>query len=305
MDLKHDWKAFNSVLYPTLPKPPRSQSTGGGAELASDVVVRLAILEDEGKLVDGIVSSGKSFTDQGGATPAKSKEILDALSAKYGAQETVLFSYKDFRQAVVDGAQLGPNYFQQLALIRNRLLKTPAARAGGEAVKMVSRPHFIMAFLQSWLSRWMPRSYNFLIYIDDSVGAEEAYRALLLNVNDGRVEQFFEPDFSSLHHERLVDWAKHRDIIGDYLESRYILPCYGIFMKRSLWERCLMLSQTVLESESRNTTKRWGRRLFDSIKPWTPYIQGVRSGAAAVFPHSWGTNTLLAMGRLLMYFGRD
>lgn len=274
MDLRHDWKALNEVLFQGADLPAAASS--------------LVLLEDEGKVIDGVVSNGRAFSDIGTPDVARNKETLDALATKYSADQTIVLSKKTLDQFVIEAAGLGTNYFQQLQTLRSKVLDQVGRKRGG---LIVSRRHFLLDLLSSGLRRVLPRRFNVLVFIDNAPadvsagGAPFSYRALLLSYSSGQLDQFFEPDFSSLHENRLKNWHNESDAIGQYLESRYILPCYGLFMHENEWEHCL-----VAASQGR--------------KPWRMFVRSHDNGRAAVYPDGFLTKSLLGGQRMMLYFGR-
>src|SRR5262249_32233679 len=144
-------------------------------------------------------------------------------------------------QFVIEAATLGTNYFQQLQSLRGKVLDQVGRKRGG---LIVSRRHFLLDLFGGRMRPLLPRRFNALVVVaPPSAGAASgavpfSYRALLLSYKGGQLDQFFEPDFSSLHENRLKNWHNESQAVGQYLESRYILPCYGIFMHKDEWERC-------------------------------------------------------------------
>src|SRR5262245_15676825 len=108
MDLRHDWKAFNEVLFQQQPNLVSNAST-------------LVLLEENGAVVDGLASNGKAFSDIGATDIVSNKEKIDALASKYGTDQAVVLSKKSLDQCVIEAAGLGTNYFQQLQLLRSRV----------------------------------------------------------------------------------------------------------------------------------------------------------------------------------------
>lgn len=277
MELKHDWRAFNAVLF------PQEVWNDKGAQ-------KLAILEDNGRVVDGVVSSGALFTDQGEETPTLSKERLDGFASKYGVEQATVLHQKALTDAIADASRLGSNYYQQLQFIRERVVgggegKGRRRLGRNQPVHMVSREHFLLDFLAGPAARLLPRTYNFLVFIDTGRADDSYYQALMLHMNLGKVDQFFEPDFSSLHEGRLIEWEKHTDTIGEYLENRYLMPCFGVYAKKAVWDRALASSR-------------------QHGHPWQIIAKASDTGGAAVYPKTFMVKSLLAAQRMLMYFGR-
>ena len=277
MELKHDWRAFNAVLYP--------QEAWAGAESATQ---KLVLLEDQERIVDGIVSTGARFTDQGMESPARSLDLLEGLASKYGVDQTMVLSHRALQDAVLEAASQGTNYYQQLETIRNRWLAAqPTTRRGKKApLLLVSRAHFVLQTLTGRAARFLPRNYNFLVFVDTSQGSEFSSKALLIHMKQGKVEQFFEPDFASLHENRLQEWEKQKDAVVEYLENRYLLPCFALFIKKAAWERCVCVA-----AQGKN--------------PWKTFMKHYDGGQATVYPKTFSIQSFLAAQKILMYFGRE
>jgi hypothetical protein len=280
MDLKHDWKALNEVLF-------HGQ--------ASDAASTLVLLEDKDAVVDGVVSNGKAFDDVGVEGISSNKGKLDELAGKYGVDQTMVLSKNTLDHLVIEAAGLGTNYFQQLQSLRTKLKDQVGKQ---KDAPIISRRHFVLDLFGKKLMRMLPRRFNVLIFVDERPNpifgatiqagtpgdSKLAYRAILLSYSDGKLDQFYEPDFSSLHENRLVNWPNEAEAIGQYLESRYILPCYALFMHEEDWEKCLK-------------TAARGR-------PWQQFVRCFDERRAAIYPLKMGTKTLLAAERVRSYFSR-
>jgi hypothetical protein len=275
MDLTHDWRALNEVLF--------QQALGLGGAGSS-----LVLLEENGEIVDGVSSTGRLFEDRGVTGISADKGQLDALAAKYGADQALLVPRRVLDQQIAEAASLGSNYFQQLESLREALHAQLGKKKNG---LVVSRRHFVLDLFGSRLKRLLPRRFNVLLFVDQRPVAGAAamplsYQAILLSYSNGRLDQFFEPDFSGLHENRLVRWDAESAAIGSHLESRYILPCYGIFMYREDWDGCLAAAAA-------------------GQKPWRRFVRVHDEGRAAVYPRNkLLSKALLATQRIMVYFGR-
>ncbi|MEW6057143.1 MAG: hypothetical protein AB1540_11065 [Bdellovibrionota bacterium] len=280
MDLRHDWKALNEVLF----EQQGLSATGSRSSMV--------LLEENNRIVDGVVSNGRPFRDVGAEGLSLHKQELDALALKYSVEQAVVLSKKSFDQYVFEAAAHGTNFFQQLQTLRSKVLSDVGRKKDGELI--VSRRHFILDLFGKHLRRVLPRRFNVLLFVDQrphhSIGPQASaplsYRAILLTYSDGQLDQFFEPDFSSLHENRLINWPQEYKAIGQYLETRYILPCYAILMNEEDWNHCLEAAST------------------PENKPWKLFVRYYDEGKAAVFPNHWLTKALLATQRLMVYFGR-
>lgn len=285
MELKHDWKSLNEILFPDELKKGLGASGSANAGLTTGVLI-----EDKGSVQDGMISSGASFKDRGASTIAESD-----LTSKYNLDRTMVLNSAELERAISDSAALGANYYQQIALLRDRLTnnqKNPL---------IISKHHFIVDLFNGKLKRFLPNRFNVLIFIDHrsslaqnafstelrSIAAAPAnYKAILLSFVEGKLDQFFEPDFTSLSNERLVDWVQDSELIGQYLENRYLSPCFGLFVYRDVWERML---------EAANT---------GSANPWRLFVRYFDDERGEIFPKNFLTKTLLFTQRLMVYIGR-
>lgn len=252
------------------------------------------MLEDDNRIVEGVASNGKAFTDFGAEGVSTSKDKLDGLAAKYGTDQGIVLSKKHLDQFVIEAASLGTNYYQQLQTLRAKAMSPQGRRLKGGPI--VSRRHFVLD-LVSKLKRALPRRFNVVIFIDQrpstpalsfmapSSATPFAYRAILLSYSGGQLDQFYEPDFSSLHGNRLINWQQDAATIGQYLETRYILPCYGLFMFKEDWERCLAVAGS-------------------KGKPWQQFSRFYDEGRASVYPRGMLGKALLASQRIMVYFSR-
>ncbi|MBI3555208.1 MAG: hypothetical protein HY074_02950 [Deltaproteobacteria bacterium] len=285
MDLKHDWKALNEVLFHGTSWGSGLAVTGAAPGLEAGGS-SLVLLEDDDRVIDGVASNGRAFTDTAITGVSSSKDILDELAGKYGTEQTIVLSKKVLDQCVIEAATLGTNYFQQLQSLRSKVLDQIGRKKGG---LIVSRRNFLLDLFGMKLKRVLPRRFNVLLFIDQRAPTSHtegfSFRSILLSYSGGQLDQFFEPDFSSLHENRLKNWNQESDAIGQYLNSRYILPCYGIFMHKEEWERCLEVA---------------------SIKgrPWGQFVRYYDGGSAAVYPNRIIAKILLGIQRIMVYFGR-
>ena len=290
MELKHDWKVFNAILFPQ--DHVTIGATGAHSELEQQSQHRkLVILEESQKVVDGIISTGAHFKDRGLEAGDMTKQRLDGLASRYEVDQTIILNRKDLDQCIVEAVELGHNYYQQLETIRTKALQMfSAGQCRKQSAFMVSRRHFVLDLFSGSFRRMLPRSFNLLIFIDTTQqGRAFQFKSLLISFNQGKVDQFFEPDFSSLHENRLELWSKYWQNIGEYLESRYMMPCYGLFLGQEQWERCL-LADTPASSRSEN--------------PWRLFSKFCDEGTAAIFPRNYIVKSMLASQQLMVYFGR-
>jgi hypothetical protein len=293
MELKHDWRTLNELLF-----PPENTS------ISSSTVV---VLEEQGRPICGAVSSGAPFQIPNGSDskPSDSEpmdlarpETLEKIAKAHGVDKALLLSRKQLDEALFEAAQLGSNYFQQLQSIRDSVLKRRSRRPDGEALIMSGR-HFVLDLMNNpWVRRALPTRFNLLVFVDQRTSPSQpgihffpsglfSYKAILLSYFQGRLDQFFEPDFSSLHENRLLEWPKETDAIGQYLESRYMIPCFGIFLYQDVWQKCLD-----------------GGGQAGGVPPWSAFVKAMDERKSFVYPMTSPIKALVAFQRIIMYLGR-
>ncbi|MGE4232705.1 MAG: hypothetical protein AB7F43_05185 [Bacteriovoracia bacterium] len=280
MDLSHDWKSLNDIVFP---KENTRQS-----------ISEIVLIEDDDTVVDGVVSNGKAYTDVGLTQVSKNKEKLDAISSQYGVERAVIVSKKALDQSIIDAATLGTNYFQQLEMIRACVLKGNTNGGAEKKPLVVNRKHFFLDIFRSPIRFFLPRRFNVLIFVDDRplylAYGQPSFRAILLSYAHGKLDQFFEPDFSSLHENRLVDWLHETTAVGQYLESRYLLPCYGVLIQKEDWEFCVEVD-------------RMGRRGAEEPLrgPWSHLVKCIDEKRAVIYPNKVLFRVLVWVGRILSW----
>src|SRR5262249_23726372 len=144
-----------------------------------------------------------------------------------------------------------------------------------------------LEFFSGRAAALLPRRFNVLVFLDQRPSFSSTllafeYRAILLSFDRGKLDQFFEPDFSSLHAERLPEWLSDPQAIGKYLENRYILPCYGLFLLQSDWNQCVA-----------------------SPRPWRVFRGALEEGRAALYPRGVLARSFLAIQKVGSYLKRD
>ena len=286
MEIRHDWKSLNEVLFPNETATSLTQ-TGTSAKTA-------VLVENDGKITDSAFSNGAFFDLKNSSPSELNIEMSGSLAAKNDVEKMLILSGKDLNQFVNDASGLGANYFQQLSGLRSRIVENQ------KSPLIISRKHFMVDLFSGWfLAKVVPNRFNMLVFIDNrsslaqSAAGESSsgYKAILLSYADGKLDQFFEPDFASLHGERLVEWRRDADLIGQYLENRYLLPCFGIFMFRDVWERMLEVAQAPV------TTK------TSSFSPWRLFVRYFDDSRAAIYPNTFVPKLLLATQRIMVYLG--
>lgn len=289
MDLKHDWRVLNEVLFPR-----ESMLFERGSHSA------LVLIQDKDRVIDGVASTGVDFFETGQEISSDKKTQLDALSEKYGVKETAVLSKQSFENLLYDASLQGTNYFQQLEIFRQTLFIQEKSGSFFDRFKnkpkeeaVVSRKHFVLDFFAGPIQKFFPRKFNVLIFIDErTVNADNVlsstpkYRAVVLTYSKGELEQFFEPDLTGVHENRLVEWERDFEVTGQYLENRYILPCYGIFTTAVAWERGFQASQSAKDN------------------PWSVLLAAHSKGEVQFYPKNFLVKSILAVSPILRYLSR-
>ena len=286
MEIRHDWKSLNEVLFPNETASSLTQ-TGSPAKTA-------VLIEDGGKITDSAFSNGAFFDTKSASASELDISMSGSIAARNDVEKMLILSRKDINQFVSDASGLGANYFQQLSGLRSRIVENQ------KSPLIISRKHFMVDLFSGWfLKKLVPNRFNMLVFIDNRSSLTQAgagdsnsgYKAILLSYADGKLDQFFEPDFASLHGERLVEWRRNADLIGQYLENRYLLPCYGIFMFRDVWERMIEVAQAPVAAKS------------SSFSPWRLFVRYFDDSRAAIYPNGLVPKLLLATQRIMVYLG--
>lgn len=268
MDLKHDWKSLNEVLF-LQSGPERNSPT-------------LLLLEKDPQALSGWATTGEVVDVQWDPGYWNQKRQMDQLAQTYHCTQTIVVQKQALDGAIAECTSFGSNYYLQLELLRKRL----QTEEGEHSSFFLSRKHFILNFFGGLVHHILPKSFNVLLLIDQRPAhqypQESAFdcRALVLTYIQGELDQFFEPDFSTLHVHRLMNWKTENEAIGSYLENRYLLPCYGLFFFQEDWEKCVSQTQH---------------------KPWLLFTELLRQGRSEYFPHYWLPKAFLATQRILLY----
>ncbi len=280
MELMHDWKALNRVLFP---KEFSAQALTGSS--------LYMLLDNHQEIKDGLVSTGAPFMDRGMILEGFSKENgqknnqgkLDAMASKYSVDHAAAIYQDKLDIWLSESATLGTNYFEQLTYVREKIINQI------KDMPVSSRKNFVLEFFKSRAAKALPSRFNALVFIDErkeySVLGSPLYSAILLTYVKGKLDSFYEPDFSSLHENRLVDWKGSSDAIGQYLETRYMLPCYAILMSREEWQKCLEYSVQ---------TKTY-------MGGWQRFIKFYDNAKAQFYPKTAFLKLLVATQRVVMY----
>lgn len=284
MELRHDWKSLNQILF-----LDQSQQLNS----ATQKNLKNALIIQEGdKIVDAVVSHGKKITKD-----SLSKVSSVAFNEEFGVQNSRVVNRKDLNQWIRNTVLGSQNYYQQLQSLRERIHDDQKTSV------VISKNHFIIDLFSTQLARFLPKKFNVCIFIDqrfslshnmfeftDANGIECHYRALVLSFDNQKLDQFYEPDFSSLHNERLRDWVRDHDLVGSYLENRYMLPCFSIFVYKDVWEKMNQAAAT---------------QIALGTNPWRTFVRFLDDGRAALTPRNFILRAYLMVQRVLVYLGKN
>ncbi len=281
MELKHDWKTLNSLLF--------SQEKAVNKTKAS------FLLERGDQLIQGRVSDGKKI--KGLKT---SNQNLENILKENDLSKSYVIHEKDLDGWIQDACRFGPNYYEQMCFLQDQI------KNERKTDLIFTRSHFFLDLFNKKLARFLPTHHLVLLYVDQRSSLEQwsgfsssfvktgeskaHFKAVLLEFKDNKLDQFFEPDFSSLHEGRLGEWQNNIEEINSYLENRYLLPVLSVFLYRDIWE-----SMNKVQSSKPNKQP----------NPWRQFTHYIDTGRAEVYPRKFFIKAFLASQRILSYFGRE
>ncbi len=285
MELRHDWKTLNQILFLD-------------SHLQNDDILKkqnnksALIIKEGNEVVDAITSHGKKVS-----TTDISKTNSSAFNDELGVQNSRVVDRKDLNRFIRDTVLGNQNYYQQLQNLRARI------QDDRKTSIVISKNHFVIDLFSMQLAKYFPKKFNVCVFIDqrlslshnmfeftDANNKDSHYRALVLSFDNQKLDQFYEPDFSSLHNERLRDWVRDHDLIGSYLENRYMLPCFSIFVYKDVWEK---MNQAAATSSTLQTN------------PWRTFVRFLDDGRAAITPRNFILRAYLMIQRVLVYLGKN
>jgi hypothetical protein len=201
MKLGQDWLAFQKTMHPQ--KKSRMPATSNHVVVAQIKDHAVKILSDLETL---------SMGEQ-----TRMSELIPRVP---GDKKVVSFETQSLSRAILKSLEHSDVY-HQLESIRHSL---PATH--GEIP--VFEPHFlIQALTTGFWSKVLPSQFGIYIRLEDS----ESPQSLLVLLKRGKVDQFDDPDLSSLSAERQETPIE----VVKYLREKYGSPVQAIYLNRKDW----------------------------------------------------------------------
>lgn len=243
-ELGQDWVSYQKVLFPRKKSKQPVLSPSVAVISRGEKVVRVCSGLDDLNLLTG----------------GRTDEALNQIPS---GMESVVVDTVAFDAAMEASLREG-RIFDQIELIREGV--TPNH---GQMPK--ARTHFLFQCVESVWGRFMPSSFG--IYLSFT---EETATSLLVLFKRGKIDQFDDPDLSSLSEERRA----MPDEVVKYLRETYGVPVQGF---RLGWEEWTELCEAAATGAS----------------PWKRMAQGLKSQSISLHPFRWGVASMLgARGHL-------
>jgi hypothetical protein len=211
MELTHDWRSFQAVLYP---QRRGNVKTAQSSEARARGPVHLVV---EGDRILSVFSETEDLSEWIGASYAEVSKRAEGRALIAYERESV--------DKLLNETLAQPSYYEQIEQIRK-----DAKPAHGKAPAVPQ--HFILKAIDSWWNKVLPSSYGVYVQIEAAQGAKAPGKTLMLIVRRGQISGFFEPDLTSLHKHRMDQPA---DIVK-YLSEKYLVPVQGMFVTAEDWE---------------------------------------------------------------------
>ncbi len=262
MELNFDWKGFQNFFG----QKDRTSITRGAAP--GDPIVLVC---DQSKIVSVYSENEDLHAYCGGPQ--------DRIMIEYPHREFHIYEVGELDKTLTDLSKNSKNNhaYQEIEYLRDKLRPqvfsrtSPShAESGGplgalESRKRLEAPafrdHFFFEALGSWWRKIFPNQYGVFIRCE---GPEP--REFLLLFKNGKLENYHEPDLSSLDHAR----SREPSEVIRYLKERYICPIQGVFVSAQEW-------------------KDWSNK----PEPWKDVYQSIQSNRLKFFPSKFGMQFLI------------
>lgn len=263
MELSTHWKSWDKFF------SPRRRS----AQVKPAPLARALYLVLEEGVVVSAYSEGEDLSDWLGSS-------LEELGERLAHREVVALDRKDWDAALLEARSKG-HLDAQIEFLRSRMeaelprvaeriseSKAPGVRAPASLRSFQNRS-FLLQALEGWWLRVLPQSFGVWLRLEGQTTSD-----LLLLYRNGKLEQFVEPDLSSLGTERTSSAE-----IAKFLTERFALPVQGIVIPAQDWFR-------------------WTTEGQD---PWREVWQALRAGRVELAPRKAGVQALIACRAYLGY----
>jgi hypothetical protein len=263
MELSTNWKAWDKFFSPRR----RSAQTKPAALSRA-----LYLVLEEGVVVSAY-SEGEDLSDWLGCS-------VEELGDRLAHREVVALDRKDWDAALLEARSKG-HLDSQIEYLRTRVeseLPRMAERVAESKALGVRAPatfrsfqnrSFLLQSLEGWWLRVLPQSFGVWLRLEGQASSD-----LLLLYRNGKLEQFLEPDLTTLGTER-----SSPEEITKLLSERFALPVQGVVIPAQDWFR-------------------WTTEGQD---PWREVWQAFRAGRVELAPRRLSVQALIGCRAVLGY----
>lgn len=247
MDLGQDWNALHRTLYPRRKSKGASESEAVFVAHHADRVLR--VVGDRDEL---LFSTG---------TP-----VSEALNAIGSDRKPVAIDIAEMNRALNESLKTEGAIYDQI-----RGLRASLRPSKGKLPE--PKEHFLFAAVRSWWGKLLPSAFGVYFHLEGTESYES--RAIFLIFRKGELQEFAEPDLSSISAERRSDLREVIKVMGE----RYRVPIQGFAMNRVDFEGW---------SETGNRSATWknlARALKQDRLTLVPFRMGIAAliGSRAIF----------------------
>lgn len=240
MDLGQDWDALNRTLY------PRKKSKGSSE---SDVVFLVHHAE---RVLRVVGDRDELLFSTGAALP----EAINSIGA---GRKTVAIDIAEMDRAIGQVLKSDGAIYEQVMGLRDELKPSKGTIPDLDE-------HFIFAAIRSWWGKLLPSSFGVYLFLEGNDALEP--RSILLVFRKGELQEFDEPDLSSVSQERREDLGE----VVKILRERHRVPVQGFAMNRADFDEW---------SEAGNVSTTW-KNLARALKQDRLTLHPFRFGVAAL-----------------------
>lgn len=238
MDPQNNWHKFNK-FFANAPALKR----GIFALAHQDRIIH-------GAISDSVVPGARAFRDKG-MPIADVASAFDALTDRYRAKSLTVVDRDELlrillEMPLVKGESGERLYHAQLAWVRTALgidgrKKSAALAVQGERplAQFFPRFHFLLQAFRGRFADLLPERRIIFVGVCDE--SNLGFESLLLEYNGRRIARVIDPDYGNFDWRALVAGFVKRDGAArfvNWVETKYMLPAYAIFLTRATWEEC-------------------------------------------------------------------
>lgn len=216
MELGQDWTALQRTLFPK--KKGRAPANSDAVLVAHQAEKCLRLVSD--------------CDDLAAAAGSPISEIEPRVDS---SKRLACFEAAAIDQALEASLSAG-GVFHQLESIRAKLKTT-------KGVLPEARKNFLVeALTNSWWSKLLPSQFGIYLHFEgrEATSAGTLPTSLLILFKRGRVDQFDDPDLSSLSQER----SRDPNEVMKYLREKYSTPIQGVYVHEADWQEWCESTET-------------------------------------------------------------